>query len=233
MKKVLTGLFLIPVGLLSILMVAYVAVKSESFFAIDNVKITGTKQLTDQDVMTRATPLLRENMFRVDVQKISDALTGHPYVREVRVKRVFPFAIVIDVREKKPSALWVNGEGDVQVVDEEGVPYRKMVRGDEQGLFVINALRQEEVKRAFSEVSKWTKEGTVKKEYVSEVACHDGGFTLFGEGDGVEIILGKEDYQQRLKRALAILNDAKKRGLLIRCIDARFEKGAIIHERKG
>ena len=108
-----------------------------------------------------------------------------------------------------------------------------LVRGDEQGLFVINALRQEEVKRAFSEVSKWTKEGTVKKEYVSEVACHDGGFTLFGEGDGVEIILGKEDYQQRLKRALAILNDAKKRGLLIRCIDARFEKGAIIQERKG
>jgi hypothetical protein len=36
-----------------------------------------------------------------------------------------------------------------------------------------------------------------------------------------------------LKRAIAVLEDAKKRGFLIKCIDARFEKGAIIQERKG
>ena len=233
MKKILWGLFVVPVGLLSMLTLAFGIWKSESFFSIDNVKINGTKQLKDEEVMTRAMPLLKDNILRVDVQKISDAVNAHPYVRETRVKRVFPFAIVIDVREKKPSALWVNGEGNIQVVDEEGAPFRRMGRGEDQGLFVINALRQEEVKRVFGEVSKWTKEGTVKKEYISEVACYDGGFTLFSEADGVEIILGKEDYQLRLKRALAILEDAKKRGLLIRCIDARFEKGAIIQERKG
>jgi cell division septal protein FtsQ len=57
--------------------------------------------------------------------------------------------------------------------------------------------------------------------------------TIFGVEDGVEIILGKDDQEGRLKRAIAVLDDARKRGLLIKCIDARFEKGAIIQERKG
>jgi hypothetical protein len=49
----------------------------------------------------------------------------------------------------------------------------------------------------------------------------------------VEIILGKEDHKARLKKALTVLRDADKRGLVIKCIDARFERGAIIQERKG
>jgi hypothetical protein len=32
---------------------------------------------------------------------------------------------------------------------------------------------------------------------------------------------------------MAVLEDAHKRGLVIKCIDSRFEKGAIIQERKG
>jgi cell division septal protein FtsQ len=62
---------------------------------------------------------------------------------------------------------------------------------------------------------------------------NEGNITLFSLNDGVEIILGKEERPERLKRAVAVLEDAKKRGLLIRCIDARFENGAIIKERKG
>jgi hypothetical protein len=54
-----------------------------------------------------------------------------------------------------------------------------------------------------------------------------------GPKDGVQIVLGKEDQKARLKKAIAVLEDAKKRGLLIKCIDARFEKGAIIQERAG
>jgi cell division septal protein FtsQ len=76
-------------------------------------------------------------------------------------------------------------------------------------------------------------EGIIKKDVLSEVAYSEGNITIFDSDDGVEIILGKEDQKKRLKRAIAVLEDAKKRGFLIKCIDARFEKGAIIQERKG
>nr|MBP9561129.1 hypothetical protein [Syntrophorhabdaceae bacterium] len=65
-----------------------------------------------------------------------------------------------------------------------------------------------------------------------EVVCRDKSITLFLVQDSIEIILGKEDLKKRLERAQVVLEDAKKRGLLIKCIDARFEQGAIIQERR-
>ena len=73
----------------------------------------------------------------------------------------------------------------------------------------------------------------MEKDAISEVVYREGNMTLFSLDDGVEIILGKEDQGERLKRAVAVLDDARRRGLLIKCIDARFEQGAIVKERKG
>jgi len=154
-------------------------------------------------------------------------------VREVRVKRAYPFSVVIDVKEKVPSALWVKNDGDVFVLDESGEPYRKIGKGDIKGLFIINTKEKADAASIFREVNTWSVEGVMKKDKLSEVGYNEGNITLFGVDDGVEIILGKEDQKKRLKRAVAVLDDAKKRGLLIKCIDARFEKGAIIQERKG
>jgi cell division septal protein FtsQ len=151
----------------------------------------------------------------------------------VRVKRVFPFSILIDVTERVPSALWVGLAGDVRVLDEQGVPYRNLMKEDTKGLFVINAAERSAATSIFREISGWDRDGILRKDAISEVMYRDGNVTLFSLDDAVEIILGKEDQRERLKRAVAVLDDAKKRGLLIKCIDARFEQGAIVKERKG
>jgi cell division septal protein FtsQ len=100
-------------------------------------------------------------------------------------------------------------------------------------MYIINAKERSDVKSLYREINIWFKEGIIKKDAVSEIAYNDGNITIFGMDDGVEITLGKEDQKGRLKKAIAVLEDAKKRGLIIKCIDARFERGAIIQERKG
>jgi cell division protein FtsQ len=212
---------------------AYILSKEEPFFFIKNIRINGNEQLKDGDIMGRITPYLKESLFSVDASKMREAIISHPFVREVRIKRIYPFSIIIDVKEKKPSALWVNTGGEVNVLDENGESYKQLARSDIRGMFIINAKEKTDVKSLYREVNAWFTEGVIKKDAVSEVAYNDGNITIFGMGDGVEIILGKEDQKERLKRAVAVLEDAKKRGLLIKCIDARFERGAIIQERKG
>lgn len=233
MKKVLSMFFIIPVCILSMLTLVYMLSKKEPFFFIKNIKINGNDQLKDGEIMGRITPYLKETLFSVDASKMQEAIISHPFVREVRIKRIYPFSIIIDVKEKKPSALWVNTNGEVNVLDENGEPYKQLARSDTMGMFIINAKNKTDVKSLYREANAWFAEGVIKKDAVSEVAYNDGNVTIFGMGDGVEIILGKEDQKERLKRAVAVLEDAKKRGLLIKCIDARFEKGAIIQERKG
>lgn len=233
MKRTLYILFLAPLCVLSILTIVYLFSKDEPLFFLKNIKISGVSQLSERDVMGKITPYLKESLLKVDIVKIKEAITAHPFVREVRVKRAYPFSVVIDVKEKVPSALWVKNDGDVLVLDESGEPYRKMGKTTVKGLFIINAKEKTDAASIFREVNVWSTEGIIKKENLSEVAYNEGSITLFGLDDGVEIILGKEDHKKRLKRAVAVMEDARKRGLLIKCIDARFEKGAIIQERKG
>ena len=52
----------------------------------------------------------------------------------------------------------------------------------------------------------------MEKDAISEVVYREGDMTLFSLEDGVEIILGKEDQGERLKRAVTVLDNARKGG---------------------
>jgi cell division protein FtsQ len=235
MKKSLYTLFLIPLCVISMLTIIYIFAKDEPLFFLKNVKVNGIQQLKDNDIMGRAAPFLSDSLFKIDISKMKEAIVSHPFVKEVRIKRVYPFSLVIDVDEKRASALWVDGEGQLHVLDENGDPFRGFSKEDTKGLIVINAKNKSGAKSAYGLIHEWFKEGIIQRESLSDVAYSEGNITIYGCGcdDGVEIILGKEDQKGRLKKAVAVLEDAKQRGFLIKCIDARFEKGAIIKERQG
>ena len=233
MKRTLYLLFIIPMCLLSVLTGMYLFSRTEPVFLLKNIRIKGAEQLPESEILTKIYPFLKDSIFGTDMGKVKAAITSHPFVKDVRVKRVFPFSILIEVKERVPSALWTGPGGDIQMLDEDGAPYRGLYKGSTLDLLVISAKEKNDAKSIFREVTDWDRQGIVKKDDLSEVMYNEGNITLFSLNDGVEIILGKEERSERLKRAIAVLEDAKKRGLLIRCIDARFENGAIIKERKG
>ena len=228
MKKAAYALFLVPLSIISTLTVIYICSSGQRFFLLKNVKIKGIEQMTDGDVMGKACPFLKDNsIFGIDAEQLKAAVGRHPFVKDVRIKRVFPFSLVIDVQEKKPSALWASGDGRVQVLDEEGVPYRGLMKEKMKGLVMINAPDKHTAQKAFKILNTWADEGIINKDGIQEIVYDQGNVILVAD-EAIEVILGKEDQKERLKRATAVLEDAKKRGLLIKCIDARFEKGAIV-----
>jgi cell division protein FtsQ len=232
-KRSIYLLFAVPMCLLSVLTLMYLFSRTEPVFLLKNIKIKGAEQLEESEILTKIYPFLKDSIFRTDMGQVKQAIVSHPFVKEVSVKRIFPFSILIDVKERVSSALWVTPKGDIHMLDEEGEPYRTLIRGKTKDLFIINAKEKDEARSIFREINSWEHQGVIKKDDLSEVVYNEGNITLFSLDDGVEIILGKEEQLERLKRALAVLDDAKKRGLLIKCIDARFEKGAIIKEKKG
>jgi cell division protein FtsQ len=230
-KRIRLLSFVVPICLLLVVTGIYLFSRKEPLFLLRNVKIKGVSQLTESEVLKRIYPALKESIFTTDMGKVREMIADHPFVKDVRVKRVFPFSILLDIKEKTPSAIWIGGRGDLNVLDEDGQSYKGFEKGDVRGLFVISAPEKNEARSIFSTVSSWERQGIMKRELISEIAYDKGNVTLFSMDDGVEIVLGKEDQGPRLKRALAVLEDAKKRGLIIRCIDARFESGAIVKER--
>lgn len=233
MKRTIYLFFLVPVSLLSALTAAYLFSRTEPIFLLKNIKIKGASQLSESEILAKIYPFIKDSVFGTDMGKVKEAIASHPFIKDVRVKRVFPFSILIDVNERAPSALWIGSGGNIRMLDESGQAYRSLAKGDAAGLIAISASEKNEARSVFKEVSSWEQQGIMKKDAISEVVYREGNMTVFSLDGGVEIILGKEDQRERLKRALAVLDDARRRGLLIRCIDARFEKGAIVRERTG
>jgi cell division protein FtsQ len=232
MKRALYIFILVPVCVLATLVGFYLYSRTEPAFLLKNIKIQGASQFSEAELLQKVSPLLGESIFKTDMEKIKAIVTSNPYVKSVRIKRAFPFSILIDVQERVPCALWVRPRGDVFVLDEQGQSYRRLKKEPTSNMFVITAKGEKDAKSIFKQVKGWVGEGIIGKNFLSEAAYADGNITLFSLDGGVEIILGKEDQTQRLTRAMAVLEDARERGLLIKCVDARFERGAIIKERK-
>jgi len=203
----------------------------EPIFSLKAIKITGLKEASEKEIMATLSPYIGTNILTVNTEGIKKAILSHPHIKDVRVKRVYPFYLYVEIVERKPYALWVKEDGSLRVVDEDGFSYRGMLKNEDGSMFLIHAANEKDVKEALTILNKWFAEGLISRDFVSEIDYKDGGIRLISS-ENVEIILGKEEFEKRIKKAKAVLNDAKRKGLLIRSIDARFEKGAIIREKR-
>ncbi len=232
MRKLFYFLFLLCLSLISMAILFNFFSRKEPLFLVKGVKITGSRQLCEKEIMDMVAPHIGgKSIFEVNTEKVRKSIITHPYVKDVRIKRVYPFYLHVEIKERKPSALWVRPDGTLKVIDEDGYPYREMLKDEGVDFFLIHAKSQNEVREVFSLVSKWLKDGLISEDFLSQVLCLNGAFTIITK-ENVEIILGNEELERRLKKAKRVLEDGKKRGLLIKRIDARFEKGAIVGERR-
>jgi cell division protein FtsQ len=64
----------------------------------------------------------QSSIFDADPHDIRAKLLTEPYIAEAQVRRIWPNRIEILIVERRPVALW-QSEGQVRVVDREGVPF--------------------------------------------------------------------------------------------------------------
>ncbi|MCX7856781.1 MAG: FtsQ-type POTRA domain-containing protein [Deltaproteobacteria bacterium] len=231
MRKPIHLVFIMCLSFISIAIAFHLFSKKEPLFLLKGLKISGCRQCLENEIAAIITPYMGLNILSVNVEKMREEIMRHPYVRDVKIKRVYPFSLHIEIKEKIPCAIWVRNDGTLKVLDEEGRVFRDLVRSERSDMLLIHARSESEAKKILELVSRWISGGIIQRSFISELVDSENGLRIISS-EKIEIILGKEEFENRLKKAIRIMEDAKKRGLLIRCIDARFEKGAIIRERQ-
>jgi cell division protein FtsQ len=106
-------------------------------FEVKRVEITGmdrVDQLKVYDIVLaekdRAMPL-------VDIDKIRSDLINYGWIKDVRVTRRLPDTLVVDIIERKPTAVWQRG-GIYSLIDDQGVELEKIGVTEVGKLPVIN-----------------------------------------------------------------------------------------------
>jgi cell division protein FtsQ len=115
----------------------YADVAAKAGFEVKRVEITGmdrVDQLKVYDIVLaekdRAMPL-------VDIEQIRADLIDYGWIKDVRVTRRLPDTLVVDIIERKPTAVWQRG-GVFSLIDDQGTELEKISQDEIGKLPVIN-----------------------------------------------------------------------------------------------
>ena len=94
-----------------------------SYFFVSTIEVQGEKRLTARQIIALSGIREGENIFAIDLKKVSDSLSSHPWIRFAEVERRLPDAVFIRVEERQPVALARVGER-LFLVDRDGTCFK-------------------------------------------------------------------------------------------------------------
>lgn len=97
------------------------AVTASMGFKVGDILITGRHQISQNDLMEHLKIAQGTPIFDVPLLQAQQSLAEIPWVEEASVSRRLPSTIVVDIRERKPVALW-QYQKKISVIDVNGQP---------------------------------------------------------------------------------------------------------------
>lgn len=226
-----------------IVLVAYRAAASASFFQIKTVETKGASRASLNDIQAVVRrDVAQTGVWRADLEDLSKHIERLPWVRTAVVTRVLPDGIRVRITEREPRAVVRNAAGRFIWVDDDAVYLGEMSPTDQMPAFFLRGWNEDETTAAqtenrerigkFLELQReWERQGL--SERVSEVNVQDTRdvrVQLAGDDSQIEVRLGSQDQAVRLGKALTVLDAQRQtsRGPLISYIDLTQGKRAIV-----
>ena len=234
-KTVMIGLLL--TGLVG--MLGYEAVTKGHFkqLAIKNaslpikyVRTEGVFQyLSKYEIQTVLQPLVMTGFFDADMQAIHSVVSTLPWVDTVTVKRIWPDAIDIKVRERKAYARW----GKDSLITEQGMIFTPKNIDQFQNLTVVSGPVLQQVK--VLEIMKGIKTALADQSMeLAEFTVNDRWAWKIRLANGQEILLGRNEQLKKLQRFLKTLAVLKEeRVAQIAIVDLRYPNGYAVSWKSG
>jgi cell division protein FtsQ len=221
--KVISGLTLLVVAVISLAYGVHHYARTTPRFAISQIEILGTKRLVREDVLRAAGLSRGQNLFALEVEETEKRLLESPWVSAVRVTRRLPDSVVLEVSEREAVALCVLS-GKTFLVSQKGIPFKELGRGDPHDLPIVTGLspkalaqdRQAELNRlseALSLLREYERLGLSRDLSAQEVHLDPTGGVVLNVGKkGTSLVLGQGPFKRKLLRAERVLRKSQRAG---------------------
>jgi cell division protein FtsQ len=142
-------------------LVAFDELRTSSRFAISGVHVSGQRHADPDSIRALAGVALGTNVFSVDLDRVRQRVTSHPWVASAVVRRELPRGLRIRVREHRPFALV--REPTLHFVDRRGGYLKPYAPGDPADFPVVGfegerdrgEWRERGLVRALAAVEAW------------------------------------------------------------------------------
>ncbi len=216
----------------------YARLLEDSFFQVKKVEVRGCKKIPEMIILSLAKIEGMPNLFSLPLKEISKRVEAHPWVEHVNVRKIFPDRVLIHIEERKPIAILQLGEPFY--IDSKGVIFSRV--GDRDGYdfpFLTGLNRQmfekepttakQLIAKALEFLMVVDRENTSPLKEVSEIRMEKiFGIRCFTQAGGVEVRMGWDQYEEKMKRLSLIWSDLQKRGIAAGSIDCSDVKRMVV-----
>jgi cell division protein FtsQ len=222
------GLFFLLIAAIFLgLAKAYLFLITCDDFAVETTKVISKREFVARDIRALAAPSKLGNLLALDIGRLKSLVESHPWVKEARLRKVFPSEVRIEVKEREPAAVLKVGES-LLVIAEDGVVLERLAtREDADGLplFVDAALfqdrYQDKLGLAWACLKSLTDEERASLESldVSRTDC----VSVYLKGQSTRLILGRERFAEELRDYLANREGWEGQNGPLEYVDLRFD----------
>jgi len=207
-------------------------------FAVTVVEVSGQSRLTRDEVVAAADIAPGANLLMLDPRAIAARLEAVPLIRRAEVIRSLPNRLTLVVEERRPLTL--ANAGRLHWIDEDGVDLGVEPRAVALGVPVLSGLSPDDLgARGQDGVSERVRVGlallglllrarTPLLAQISEIDLSRAEGPVLYTLNGVEVRIGKDDWQARLGRLHGVLAQLGASGETPIAIDLRFRDQVVL-----
>lgn len=204
----------------------YLLLITTSEFNVRTTQVVAGRAFVADDIRALAEPSKLGNLLALDVASLKRLVESHPWVREARVRKVFPSEVRIDITERQPAAVLKAGESYL-VVAEDGVVLGRPAPGADPGLPLLvdsenfGDRYREKLDLAWQCLKSLTADELASVESLDVTRLDSPSLVL--KGQPTRIILGRERFAEELREYCANRESWEGGNGPLEYVDLRFD----------
>jgi len=198
-------------------------------FPVTEVVFYGNTHLSDGELMDMAGIRRNEGLLGVSSKRISARLLQSPWIRDICVRKDFPHRILIKIQEASPFAI-LEMKGRSFLIDDKG----KMLEEMKDAVPFLPVITADPLKNRDNFIEALNLARVVKDSKIAternrvEIVADKGPESISMVMDNVVIRIGQGDYEQKLRRLLALEDEIKKKAIIVDYVDLRFANRVVV-----
>lgn len=214
----------------------------KDFLTVEKIEVEGNYILQENEIVKLTKIPIGKEIFRVSLDSVRMRLMTNSYVEDVRVSRILPDIIHIQLAERRPLAslmlkklFYLDKNGNLLpkintdvVMD---LPIITGVKIDTKNLLVGKKVLDDEITIALGILETAASVNKEIYDFISEVNLNHGDdITIISSDHGIPINFGREEYKNKLVLTYTFWNQlVKTRGAenLI-SVDVRFKDQIVV-----
>jgi cell division septal protein FtsQ len=222
--------FLVIAGFFFGLMRAYLYLINCDDFAVKKAEIACRQESVGRDIRALLNASKLRNLLLLDMGRLQDRIEAHRWVKEARLRKVFPSTLKVEITERKPAAILKTGESFL-MIDRDGVWLDQLASWEDANLPLL--LDSASFKDGYQEklALAWKCLDSLTPGQRLEVEALDlsepGSVRMSLLGQTTRLVLGGERFSERLSFIRSYKETMEVQYGPLEYIDLRFD-GRII-----